>query len=677
MKELFPTGKSTIPLITNVLKDQLLLARGHISIFISYDGRPTRTYGLRWSEGPLAIGYYFPYVIAILPKYLEVRTMFGTDTHVQTMTMQRAKQIKVRGDVIYVASINRIWRLQPIPILDQIDQLCRDGFYDKAITILENIPQMDKQIAASKLKAIRKRYSFHLFSKGEHERAMTSFFNNNFEPLEVIGLYPDMLPKNYKKFEYPVIMPEIMRDVLPKALEALINYLTDLRIANTTPKDTVHIDYADVKDVATIIDTTLLKAYAITKNPSLQKLLALPNSCHVKESQRVLIQYQKYSELVLLYRGKQMHRTALELLGRLGQGPRKGSTLHGVGSTIQYLKHLSKEHTDLILEFSKWVLQASPKEGLTLFTERKDDELLNPQKVMTFLQEVAPVMATPYLEFIIHSKGETGAEFHNQLLFHYLSRVLALKKDVASPNPDVYQKAGTEPGLLGKMRKKMLAFLEQSESYDPNKMLPRFMFAGSDLYEERAILLSRIQNHRQALELYVYKIKDFALAEEYCELHYHPVKESDVYLSLMEVYLKPPDNEPRQLEPAFILLNKRHNFINAAKALELLPPTTPIQILSHFLENVLREKTKMKRELQIEKNLLKLENLRVRSERIEARSKVIKIYNGRECPVCSKHIRGSVFAVYPNGVVVHFMCAQDKNICPVTGVDFRKSVLSS
>lgn len=51
-----------------------------ISITVGYDGRPTRKFGLSWSEMPTAVGYCFPYVLALLPKFLEVRTMFGTQT---------------------------------------------------------------------------------------------------------------------------------------------------------------------------------------------------------------------------------------------------------------------------------------------------------------------------------------------------------------------------------------------------------------------------------------------------------------------------------------------------------------------------------------------------------------------------------------------------------------------
>lgn len=79
------------------------------------------------------------------------------------------------------------------------------------------------------------------------------------------------------------------------------------------------------------------------------------------------------------------------------------------------------------------------------------------------------------------------------------------------------QIAGSEPGPLGIIRTKLVEFLEQSEDYDPSKMLSRYNYAFSEdgLYEERAILLSKNGEHALALKEYVHKLQDFAQAEQY------------------------------------------------------------------------------------------------------------------------------------------------------------------
>jgi len=44
------------------------------------------------------------------------------------------------------------------------------------------------------------------------------------------------------------------------------------------------------------------------------------------------------------------------------------------------------------------------------------------------------------------------------------------------------------------------------------------------------------------------------------------------------------------------------------------------------------------------------------------------------CPVCSKRLGQSVFACYPNGIVVHYICSKDRFICPVTNTVFNKDI---
>lgn len=44
-----------------------------------------------------------------------------------------------------------------------------------------------------------------------------------------------------------------------------------------------------------------------------------------------------------------------------------------------------------------------------------------------------------------------------------------------------------------------------------------FTHSYTDLYEARAILLGRLGRHDQALETYVYRLQDYAKAEEYVD----------------------------------------------------------------------------------------------------------------------------------------------------------------
>eukprot|EP01133_Synstelium_polycarpum_P011193 gene11193-13048_t len=240
-------------------------------------------------------------------------------------------------------------------------------------------------------------------------------------------------------------------------------------------------------------------------------------------------------------------------------------------------------------------------------------------------------------------------EHHNLLIFEYLGKITTLCNDPlvrrGAPGEDT---AGSEPGLLGPLRTKLIGFLQSSKYYLPEKMLSRFPFAG---------------RHEQALSIYAHKLKNFRMAEDYCDRNYNRDSEEsrDVYLSLLTVYLKPETNAKPLIEPALNLLNKHYRSINTPKALSLLPLTIPIQELYPFFEAVIRENTKTKRDNQIIKNLFKAEHVKIKEELIHLRAGVIKITDDLICPFCRKRFVGTnAFAAQPNGTAIHYVCFQNQ-----------------
>jgi len=190
-----------------------------------------------------------------------------------------------------------------------------------------------------------------------------------------------------------------------------------------------------------------------------------------------------------------------------------------------------------------------------------------------------------------------------------------------------------------------------------------------DLFEEKAILFCRIGRHDQALAIYVHKLENIEMAEEYCRKNYNESSEDgkDIYLSLLKVYLHPPVGASPKIDPAYKLLNSHYNkHINTTKALDLLPADARITQLCPFFEAVLRDHADLQRKKQIEKSLRKYEKIQIQFQHCNARSVAINISETRTCPVCKKRIGTSAFAYYPNGIVVHFKCSKDKDVCPVS-----------
>jgi hypothetical protein len=60
---------------------------------MGYDGQSRRHYVLKWSEPPVALGYSFPYVIALLSKTIEIQMIFRQKPHIQTIPLMSPRYI--------------------------------------------------------------------------------------------------------------------------------------------------------------------------------------------------------------------------------------------------------------------------------------------------------------------------------------------------------------------------------------------------------------------------------------------------------------------------------------------------------------------------------------------------------------------------------------------------------
>ncbi|XP_035529711.1 vam6/Vps39-like protein isoform X2 [Morone saxatilis] len=688
IKELFPTGKQLEPLVAPLADGKVAVGQDDLTVVLNEEGVCTQKCALNWTDIPIAMEHQPPYIIAVLPRYVEIRT-FEPRLLVQSVELQRPRFITSAGpNIVYVASNHFVWRLVPVSIASQIRQLLQDKQFELALQLaMKDDSDGDKK---QQIHHIQNLYAFNLFCQKRFDDSMQVFAKLGTDPTHVIGLYPDLLPSDYRKqLHYPNPLPTLSGAELEKAHLALIDYLTQKRshlvkqLNDSDPSTTSPLmegtpTIKSRKKLLQIIDTTLLKCYLHTNVALVSPLLRLENNhCHIEESEYVLKKAHKYSELIILYEKKGLHQKALQVL--LDQSTKANSPLKGHERTVQYLQRLGVENLGIIFEFSPWVLKICPEDGLKIFTEDLTEvETLPRDKVLNFLKEGFKELAIPYLEHIIYVWDDKGPEFHNVLIQLYLERVQSLMKQYLNSLPEGVPAvaAGKEKGELGEYRNKLLSFLDISTSYEPARLISDFPFDG--LLEERALLLGRMGKHEQALFIYVHILKDTRMAEEYCHGHYNSSVEGnkDVYLSLLRMYLSPPDvhclgpitmelSEPQaNLQAALHVLELHHSKLNTTKAINLLPANTQIREIRVFLESVLEEKAQRKRCNQVLKSLLQAEFLRVQEERIFHQQVKCVITEEKTCRVCKKKIGNSAFARYPNGVVVHYFCCKDRNMCP-------------
>lgn len=95
------------------------------------------------------------------------------------------------------------------------------------------------------------------------------------------------------------------------------------------------------------------------------------------------------------------------------------------------------------------------------------------------------------------------------------------------------------------IREKLLVFLKSSDKYAADEVLVDFPY--NDLFEERAVVLGKLQKHDKVLAIYIQILGDVKKAIEYCDNVYsiaNTKSYNDVYIILMKTLICPPTAPP-------------------------------------------------------------------------------------------------------------------------------------
>ncbi|XP_053659003.1 vam6/Vps39-like protein [Anopheles marshallii] len=638
------------------------------------DKRSMNLKSLIWSEPFQCLAWDEPYAVGLINDAIEVRVFDNVQekgTLIQSIPQLQKARFLVRGKqgLLYAASVSHLWCIQAVDISKQREHLLQEENFQLALKLTQ-ISDESPEFKATKINEIRTRHAYNLFVNKHFSESMQQFGKLDTDPIDVIRLFPDLLPdsgKNKLSQYSDKSAPVLDEKELENAILALIEYLTDkrfpLRVLGSKSNADGPVD-KNMTALLAIIDTTLLKCYLLTNDSLIAPVLRM-NHCYLEESERVLKKHEKYVELIILYQTKGQHKRALQLLHTQAEVP--GSPLYGHDRTVQYLQQLGSDFKQLIFEFSGWVLQNHPDDGLKVFTEEMPEVKNLPRaEVLDYLLKDHRTLVIRYLEHIINVWNEEKALFHNILIQQYREKLITLKndKDIESDT----QKQGT----LTEIRGKLLTFLKKSKYYHAEKVLGEFPY--TDMFEERAIILGRLGKHEKALAIFVQILGDFEKGLAYCDDVYdvNDPHNCDVYVTLMKIILTPPTAPPYSdvpLHPRCLvpdhdmvvnILEKHAEKINPYTALQILPDSIPLVRIKHFLENSLKFYLEKKQRAQVLKGLYYAEHLQIMEQKMLCESKHFLVTDLSVCAVCKKKFSNqSAFVRLPDGVIVHFSC-QDR-----------------
>ena len=107
---LFDTGRKMEPLICPMPSGELALCRDEVTLFLSVSktGENHQKHAVTWSDAPHDLQVSNPYIIAALPKKIEICSI-NPKSIVQRINVTGTKKL-VKNPFFYAASATHVWR---------------------------------------------------------------------------------------------------------------------------------------------------------------------------------------------------------------------------------------------------------------------------------------------------------------------------------------------------------------------------------------------------------------------------------------------------------------------------------------------------------------------------------------------------------------------------------------
>ena len=200
------------PMATRLGEGQMLLAKDVNTLFIDTDGNAIEKRQIPWPSAPEAIGYSYPYMLALQPPSkggLEVRNP-NTLSLLQTISLPNANFLHVpqpnislahAGKGFLVASDRCIWRMDALDYDSQIDELVASGRYDEAISLLGMLEDTLLKDKLGQVREIKMLKAQGLFDLRKYREALELFSDAKAPPERVVALYPKSIAGDLSSVE--------------------------------------------------------------------------------------------------------------------------------------------------------------------------------------------------------------------------------------------------------------------------------------------------------------------------------------------------------------------------------------------------------------------------------------------------------------------------------------------
>ena len=192
------------PLATRLGEGEVLLAKDINTHFTNTEGEPLGRRQIPWATAPDAIGYSYPFLLALQSGkggMLEVRNP-ATLASLQSLSLKDATMMCVpnpyvslahAGKGFLVASEKCVWRMDALGYDDQIEGLFEKGLYDEAISLLGMLEDALLRDKSGRLREAKMLKAQALFDQKRYRDSLDLFTEASAPPERVISMYPSII----------------------------------------------------------------------------------------------------------------------------------------------------------------------------------------------------------------------------------------------------------------------------------------------------------------------------------------------------------------------------------------------------------------------------------------------------------------------------------------------------
>lgn len=695
-----------LPYSVSLSEQRVLLIKDSLCYVISDHGQLLDTPLIDWPSPPDTVVFVYPYIICIFPSHIEVRHP-ETFSILQTLAIPDVCFVD-HGKRAFVATRHDVYRLQRSELKQQIyslsEQKCGLSQAIKMLTFIDSAHMRDREIL---LRELQIKKGIKMFKKKKYVDALQLLSDISAPPHSVIDLYPAEISGNTSDFFYAlekgnetntrrsssssqtrtletnttIVDPDEAKSPeshsaspaslspppdflslwtekdLNSATRAVVHFLADTRrkisrlMVSKEPISYQGVElsdeiYGDLDEAAALVDTTLFKCYFLTNPNLIGPLLRLQNHCDSEVVRNILSHFCRWQELIEFFHAKRLHKESLELLHSLAISKTSPVHLQGPAQTVRYLQRLDNSSLDLIFDFASWPISLNESYGVNIFLSGSlQSDSLDRDKVLTYLQDSSPMLTIKYLEHIITEKNDESSNFHTALVIAYIQQLSSTSSD-----PQTFTK--------------LIRFLNHTPSfYRVDQVFDRLPQSTTSklILEIKAILCGRRGQHREALHIFAFELRDALKAKTYCsDLYEADSKAGRAALhTLMAMYLSPPSKkEKQQIDLALDLLASQGSRMSVVEIISTLPDTTRLQDIIVFLMSQVRELETIWKKTEIETSLRKVDLIKTQEALLNLRQRSVTISNINSCRVCFKRLGNSVLTVFPDGVSIHYGCTR-------------------